>query len=290
MLSRTLRTLCLLACPLSLLAGSVAIAGPAVQRLTYNSANTDEKVVALTFDDGPHAAHTPRLLDLLAKRHIKATFFVLGECVSSYPDLLKREVAEGHEIGDHSWNHPNLAKLSDETVKGQLQRTHDIIQQTAGVDTRLVRPPYGSFSERQKHWATSQLGFNLIYWDVDPLDWKRPGPSVVASRILKQARSGSIILMHDIHGPSIDAVPMVLDGLLAKGYRFVTVSELLAMDRPGSRKDIGKDAPKGEPASYAPADAPAKVEKAADAPEASAPAKPAPPTVPEKKNDLPDSL
>ena len=104
----------------------------------------------MTFDDGPHATNTPKLLEMAAERHIKLTFFVLGECVEQNPDVLRREVAEGHEIGNHSWSHPNLAKLSDADVRSQLQRTEDIIVKTAGIKPKLMRPPYGELTKRQR--------------------------------------------------------------------------------------------------------------------------------------------
>ena len=190
----------------------------------------------MTFDDGPHATNTPKLLEMAAKRHIKLTFFVLGECIEQNLDVLRREAAEGHEIGNHSWSHPNLAKLSDEGVRTQLQRTEDIIVKTTGVRPKLMRPPYGELAKRQRQWVNRDFGYKIILWDVDPLDWKRPGSDVVARRIIAGARAGSIILSHDIHPPTIEAMPKVFDALLAKGFKFVTVSEVLAMDKGGERK------------------------------------------------------
>ena len=98
------------------------------EKITFTEVNVDGPYIAMTFDDGPHATNTPKLLEMAAERHIKLTFFVLGECVEQNPDVLRREVAEGHEIGNHSWSHPNLAKLSDADVRSQLQRTEDIIR------------------------------------------------------------------------------------------------------------------------------------------------------------------
>jgi peptidoglycan/xylan/chitin deacetylase (PgdA/CDA1 family) len=210
------------------------------EKITFTDVNVDGPYIAMTFDDGPHATNTPKLLDLAAKRHIKLTFFVLGECVQQNPAVLQREVAEGHEIGNHSWSHPNLAKLSDEAVRSQLQRTEDIIVKTAGVKPKLMRPPYGELTKRQRVWVNHDFGYKVILWDVDPLDWKRPGPSVVARRIIAGARPGSIILSHDIHPPTIEAMPQVFDALLAKGFKFVTVSELLAMNKGGERPEVAK--------------------------------------------------
>jgi peptidoglycan-N-acetylglucosamine deacetylase len=205
------------------------------EKITFSEVNVDGPYIAMTFDDGPHATNTARLLDMAAKRHIKLTFFVLGECVEQNPAVLQREVTEGHEIGNHSWSHPNLAKLSDEAVRSQLRRTEDLIVKTAGVKPTLMRPPYGELTKRQRIWVNRDFNYKVILWDVDPLDWKRPGPSVVASRIIAGTRPGSIILSHDIHPPTIEAMPQVFDALLAKGFKFVTVSELLAMNKGGER-------------------------------------------------------
>jgi peptidoglycan-N-acetylglucosamine deacetylase len=156
------------------------------------------------------------------------------------PDVLRREVAEGHEIGNHSWSHPNLARLSDEGLRTQLQRTEDMIGKTAGIKPKLMRPPYGELTKRQRILANHEFGYRVILWDVDPLDWKRPGSDVVAQRIIAGARPGSIILSHDIHPPTIAAMPQVFDALLTKGFKFVTVSELLAMDKGGERPEVAK--------------------------------------------------
>ncbi len=211
---------------------------PNTEKITFTEVNVDGPFIAMTFDDGPHATNTSKLLEMAAQRHIKLTFFVLGECVAQNPDVLRREVAEGHEIGNHSWSHPNLAKLSDQAVRSQLRRTEDLIVKTAGVKPTLMRPPYGELTKRQRIWVNHDFDYKVILWDVDPLDWKRPGPNVVASRIIAATRPGSIILSHDIHPPTIEAMPQVFDALLAKGFKFVTVSELLAMNKGGERPEV----------------------------------------------------
>ena len=211
---------------------------PSTEKITFSEVNVDGPYIAMTFDDGPHATNTAKLLEMAAARHIKLTFFVLGECVEQNPDVLRREVAEGHEIGNHSWSHPNLAKLSDADVRSQLQRTEDIIVKTAGIKPKLMRPPYGELTKRQRILVNHEFGYKVILWDVDPLDWKRPGPSVVASRIIAGTRPGSIILSHDMHPPTIEAMPQVFDALLARGFKFVTVSELLAMNKGGERLEV----------------------------------------------------
>jgi peptidoglycan/xylan/chitin deacetylase (PgdA/CDA1 family) len=199
---------------------------------TFNSVHVDGPFIALTFDDGPNATLTPKLLDLLAARHLKATFFVVGQNAADHPEILKRAVREGHEIANHSWSHPNLGKMSDDAVRRELQKTDDAIVAAIGKRPTLLRPPYGSITARQKHWIHDEFGYRIIIWDVDPLDWKRPGPSVVTARILKETKAGSIVLAHDIHAPTIEAMPATFDQLMKKGFKSVTVTELLAMATP----------------------------------------------------------
>ncbi len=216
----------------------VASVPPAEPQIAYSSVHVDRPYIAMTFDDGPSEALTPKLLDLLAAHHIRATFFVIGENAAVHPEILKRAVREGHEIANHSWSHPNLGKMSDESVRRELRKTDDVINDAIGVRPTLLRPPYGSITPRQKHWIHDEFGYRTILWDVDPLDWKRPGPSVVCSRILKETRAGSIVLSHDIHPGTIAAMPATLDQLQAKGFKFVTVTELLEMARPLPSKPL----------------------------------------------------
>ena len=205
---------------------------PAEQNITFSSVHTESPYIAMTFDDGPSATLTPKLLDLLAARHIKVTFFVIGENVAEHSEIVARAAQEGHEIGNHSWSHPNLAKMSQEGVRSQLQRTDDAIKNATGKRPTLMRPPYGSITDREKHWIHDEFGYQIILWDVDPYDWKRPGPAVVRNRILKETQPGSIVLSHDIHPGTIEAMPSTLDALEAKGFKFVTVSELIRMATP----------------------------------------------------------
>ncbi|MGC2625519.1 MAG: polysaccharide deacetylase family protein [Candidatus Udaeobacter sp.] len=207
-------------------------APPKEPPITFSSVHVDGPYIAMTFDDGPSATLTPKLLDILAAHHIKVTFFVLGEMVAEHPEILARAAREGHEIASHSWSHPNLAKMSQEGVRSQLQRTDDEIKSVTGKRPTLFRPPYGSITDHEKKWIHDQYGYDIILWDVDPLDWKRPGPAVVRNRILKETRAGSIVLSHDIHPGTIEAMPSTFDELEAKGFKFVTVSELLGMATP----------------------------------------------------------
>ena len=204
----------------------------AESRITFNAVHVDGPYIAMTFDDGPSATLTPKLLDILAAHQIKATFFVIGENVAEHPQIVARAAREGHEIGNHSWSHPNFGKMSDDGVRSQVQRTDDAIKSATGSRPTLLRPPYGSITAREKRWIHDQFGYQIILWDVDPYDWKRPGPSVVRNRILKETRPGSIVLSHDIHPGTIEAMPSTFDALQAKGFKFVTVSELIRMAVP----------------------------------------------------------
>jgi peptidoglycan-N-acetylglucosamine deacetylase len=199
---------------------------------TYAQVRVDQPYIAMTFDDGPSAENTPRLLEMLKQRNIKATFFLIGQNAASNPDIVRRILADGHEIGNHSWTHPQLSKLSDDRVTAEITQTQDAIKDASGFTPSLLRPPYGAITPRQREWVENRFGLNIILWSVDPLDWKRPGASVITQRILSQARPGAIILSHDIHKQTIDAMPATLDGLIAKGYKFATVSQLISMNKP----------------------------------------------------------
>lgn len=197
---------------------------------TYTRVTTSRKVVAITFDDGPHPENTPRLLDMLKERKIKATFYVVGNMVKYSPQLLRRMIAEGHEIGNHTVTHGNLARMSDDALRKELQAAHDQIVAETGVVPRSMRPPGGAIKKSQKELMLREFGYPTILWSVDPEDWKRPGPAVVTSRLVNGASPGGILLVHDLHKPTVDAMPSTFDQLLAQGYEFVTVTELIELD------------------------------------------------------------
>lgn len=201
-------------------------------RHSYNSIHTSKRVLAMTFDDGPHPTLTPKLLDLLKARNIKATFYVVGRNAEQYPEIMRRIVEEGHEVANHTWNHPALTKCSAGKIASEVGRTSDVITRTTGKAPTNMRPPYGAINAAITKRLNEEFGLTVVMWSVDPLDWKRPGPSVVAKRIIDGAHPGAIILSHDIHPGTIEAMPRALDELKARGYEFVTVSELLAMDEP----------------------------------------------------------
>ncbi|MFS9038558.1 peptidoglycan-N-acetylglucosamine deacetylase PgdA [Streptococcus timonensis] len=186
-------------------------------------AEKNKKVVALTFDDGPDGNTTPQALDILAKYKINATFFVQGKNIAGNEAILKRMQSEGHEVGNHSWNHPILTKLSLEDAKKQLTDTEDAITKVLGKSSKLMRPPYGAISDDIRN----SLDLSFIMWNVDSLDWKSKNEAAILTEIQHQTSDGSIILMHDIHQPSVNSLPKVIEYLQGQGYSFVTVSELL---------------------------------------------------------------
>jgi len=207
-----------------------AATGP--KKLTYNSCNVEGPYIAITFDDGPHATLTPKLLDILKERGVKATFYVIGQNVAANPEVVQRAVAEGHEIGNHSWNHQSFTKGGGSGVAMQVNQTNDAIQSAIGKKPATLRPPYGATTASISKRLNEEFGLKVIMWDVDPLDWKNRNSERVTSEILKNTKPGSIVLAHDIHATTVNAMPATIDGLLAKGFKFVTVSELIAMDRP----------------------------------------------------------
>lgn len=178
---------------------------------------------ALTFDDGP-GEHTARLLDELDAYSAKATFYLLGQLVVEEPELARRIHEEGHELGNHSWKHDDLAKKSGGAVADDLERTAEAIEEAAGAPPLTMRPPYGSFNGT----TLKSAGAPVLLWDVDTMDWKSRDSGKVADAAVDGARPGSVVLMHDIHASTVDAVPDILRRLHAAGFHFVTVQELFA--------------------------------------------------------------
>lgn len=200
-------------------------------KVTWSSGRKDLKIIAMTFDDGPHPQNTPRLLDMLRKRNVKATFFTIGRSVDLYPHIAKRIVQEGHEIGNHTYTHANLSKLSEANVRKELNRGRDAITRATGATPRIMRPPYGALYKNQRQWIKNVYRYPTILWSVDPLDWKDRNASVVANRLTTRATPGGILLAHDLHKTTVDAMPRTLDTLIAQGYKFVTVSELIRLSK-----------------------------------------------------------
>ncbi len=189
--------------------------------------------IALTFDDGPNGRYTPEILDILAKYHARATFFVIGQCAAANQALLRRIVSEGHELGNHTWTHPCLPSVSDSRIRSELARTNRVIEDAVGRKARWFRPPYGALDRRTRKiaWAS---GYDIALWSVDPRDWSRPGSSLIFARVIGRARNGAVILMHDgggVRKGTVEAVRRIVPALRKRGYELVTLSELI-YDRP----------------------------------------------------------
>lgn len=185
---------------------------------------TEKKMIALTFDDGPSAYTTPRLLDILKGKGVKATFFVLGTMAQRSPDIVRREANDGHEVASHTPYHNQLTRLSFAQVRAEAVEMDRIFTEILGTRPPFTRPPYGAFNAT----VGEALGQPMVLWSIDPRDWQDRNATVVCSRVTSAARDGAIILVHDIHATTVDAASCIIDTLRSWGYEFVTVSELAA--------------------------------------------------------------
>lgn len=199
---------------------------------TYKSFDVDGSYIALTFDDGPSPETTPRLLEMLRQRNIKVTFFVLGNMVAKHPEVLKMIADEGHEIGSHSWSHPQLTRISAAALDKELGNTTEAIFQVTGKRPIFLRPPYGTMKPTLRTTIEEKYGLTIVNWSVDPNDWKNRNSQAVHDAIMAQVKPGAIVLSHDIYATTVDAMPRILDELIAKGYKFATLSQMVAMDKP----------------------------------------------------------
>jgi peptidoglycan/xylan/chitin deacetylase (PgdA/CDA1 family) len=208
--------------------GAIHTPAPAVPTQTASGTDTTDcrkvKCVALTFDDGPAAPETATLLTYLAKYEARVTFFTVGQNVAAHPELVRAESRAGHEIGNHSWNHPDLTRLTPAQISSQLTRTSAAIKAATGKAPTLFRPPYGAVNATVKAATT----LSPVLWDVDTEDWKYRDAAKVARTVITKAGRNDVVLMHDIHPTSVAAVPEILRTLTARGYHFVTVSHLRA--------------------------------------------------------------
>jgi polysaccharide deacetylase family sporulation protein PdaB len=200
--------------------------------LVYNSGSSDEKKIALTFDDGPDNVFTPQMLDILKENDVKATFFIMGKRAEDFPAVFKRMVNEGHLIANHSWSHPNFMKLSNEKIKEELTKTNDLIKEYTEEDSNFFRSPYGSIDPERVKFI-GEMGYKIIAWNVDSLDWKGLSAEEVSTNILENTTNGSIILQHSAGGKgedlsgSVKALAKIIDVLKKDGFMFVTVDKLL---------------------------------------------------------------
>lgn len=191
--------------------------------LTLKIVDPKKPMVALTFDDGPKNGYTEQILHTLKKYNGHATFFVIGSNINaSTKPILKKALKQGNELGNHSFSHPNLTQLSSKGIKDEINKTAQLVYNTTGIYPKLVRLPYGSFNSTVKN----SISFPLIQWSIDTLDWKTKNASSTVSNVLKHVKDGSIVLMHDIHTPTVDATLQLIPALVKRGYQLCTISEL----------------------------------------------------------------
>lgn len=191
--------------------------------------NTDKKVLALTFDISWGEKTPNPVLDVLQKKGLtKATFFLSGPWTQTHPEIAKRIKNMGFEIGSHGHKHDNFSQYPDSWIRDQVTKAEQAIQEVTGVKTKLIRTPNGDFNKRVLA-TLNQMGYQVIQWDTDSLDWKNPGVDNIVNRVLSRAHEGDIILMHasDSCKQTVEALPRIIDGLRSKGFEFVTVSELI---------------------------------------------------------------
>ncbi|MGE7947067.1 polysaccharide deacetylase family protein [Lysinibacillus sp. NPDC093688] len=201
--------------------------------------NTDEKIIALTFDDGPHRKYTSQILDVLAKHDAKATFFIVGQNAEKNPEVVARMYKEGHELANHTFTHPLRTNVSN--LLKEIKQTDDTIQNITGTKPTLFRPVEGQYSDAMIE-AIAKEGYKVVMWSwhLDTLDWKSPGTNRIVNTVINGVKEGNIVLFHDGGGnrhQTVKAMEKILTELDSQGYRFVTVSELLDVQ---GKKDKNK--------------------------------------------------
>lgn len=201
-------------------------------QVNTDTIDPNKPMVALTFDDGPYSKVTDRLLDLLDQYNAKATFFVVGNRVSSYADSVRRAVEAGHEIGIHTWEHAYLTGLDEAGIMRQIDLTQEALQDAAGYTSAVIRPPGGKFNDFVSE-VGAKHGYYFANWSVDTEDWKSRNADSVYQQAMSQVRNGSIILCHDLYPTTADAMERVIPELIEQGYQLVTVSELLSLREGG---------------------------------------------------------
>jgi len=193
-----------------------------MEKSTYADSGQSHRWIALTFDDGPKKGTTDVLLDGLRKRDVHATFFLIGMQIEENADIIQRMVQDGHQIGNHTFHHKNLLELNDDDQKKELRLCSQAIEDSAMRQAVCVRPPYGEVNNSIKSWINAPI----ILWSVDTMDWTGKKASDIADYIVKTARPGDIILMHDIYKDSVQGALMAVDVLKKRGFEFVTVEQM----------------------------------------------------------------
>lgn len=214
-------------CALMLLGWCTPCIGAIERAISHGS--REEKCIALTFDDGPHPRYTARILDLLEKYDIKATFFMIGSNVKNYPELAKRVAEEGHEIGSHTYSHPHMLGITPLRLIEEIKETEAVLLENGIPRPTLFRPPEGYRTKEQCH-VLSDAGYRVVVWSLDTHDWKSTPSSDIVRFVIDNVKGGDILLFHDYisgQNTTITALEQIIPKLLADGYRFTVVSELL---------------------------------------------------------------
>jgi peptidoglycan/xylan/chitin deacetylase (PgdA/CDA1 family) len=209
------------------------------QTLRYDSL-MDKKLVALTFDDGPHQTLSPKLLDILKEEGIVATFFVQGKRVNQYPEIVKRAVNEGHQVANHTHNHKQLTSLSKAAMQKEIQDSAAAIEAATGIAPTLMRPPYGAVNSNVKAYA----GTPIILWSVDPQDWRHTNANTTYNTVTSKAGDGSIILLHETVSSTVSVISRIIRTMRDNGFAFVTVDELIQLRGPAEAGVVYNSFPK----------------------------------------------
>ncbi|GHO50912.1 polysaccharide deacetylase family protein [Ktedonospora formicarum] len=203
---------------------------PKMKANVFSQGSDAVNEIALTFDDGPSPTYTAQILDILQRYQIKATFFCIGQQVQEFPALVQQEFQDGEIVGNHTWSHPDLTTLSVQDINSQMQMTSNQIKNATGITPVLFRPPYGAIDDKVKEQSDG-LNMTPVLWSIDTTDWQMPGVDAIVNNVVSNVGNGSIILMHDGGGDrsqTIAALPRIITALQQRGFRIVTIPELMA--------------------------------------------------------------
>lgn len=204
---------------------------PVAEIKVYRSVATEKKQIAITFDDGPHPTLTPRILEILAKYNVTATFFMVGQNVLNYPDVARAVIEAGHEIGNHTFTHPHLANLNEHAIMEEIGKCEDALEELCEYRPHLLRTPQGALTPSLERCLLDD-DYILVLWSLDTRDWEKKSTASVIQAVLDRVQAGDIILMHDYIGHNSktpEALEKIIPALLSQGYELVTVSELLGV-------------------------------------------------------------
>ena len=204
---------------------------PSAEVKVYRSVTTEKKQIALTFDDGPHPSLTPKILTILAKYGVPATFFMVGQNVLNYPSAAKQVIDAGHEVGNHTFTHPHIAALNEKAILEEIGKCEDALEELCEYRPHLLRTPQGALTQNLER-CLSDDDYILVLWSLDTRDWDNKSTAYIVQTVLGNVKSGDIILMHDYIGynsKTPEALEKIIPELLSQGYEFVTVSELLGL-------------------------------------------------------------